>query len=67
MPLEPEDQRHITAAEGYIELGMFLDADEELECIKPDVRHVPKVLALRTTDLPGARNVRADAVPLRRA
>lgn len=35
------------AAEGYVELGMPLEANEELEQIEPDVRHVPEVLALR--------------------
>lgn len=47
MPLEPEDQIHLEAAHGYVDLGMFLDANEELEKIDPDVRHVPEVLALR--------------------
>jgi hypothetical protein len=47
MPLNPEDQRHLTAAQGYAELQMFLDANEELEKIDADVRHVPEVLAVR--------------------
>jgi predicted Zn-dependent protease len=47
MPLEPEDQQHLTRAEGYLELGMYLDANAELEEIDPDVRHVPEVLAIR--------------------
>jgi thioredoxin-like negative regulator of GroEL len=47
MPLEPEDQRSLTAAEGYIEVGMFLDADEELERVSPEVRHLPELLAAR--------------------
>lgn len=47
MPLEPENQTHLEAAHGYVDLGMFLDANEELEKIDPDVRHVPEVLALR--------------------
>lgn len=47
MPLEPEDQRHLTAAEGYMQLGMPLDANAELEDIDPDVRHVPEVLEIR--------------------
>ena len=47
MPLEPEDQHHLTVAQGYAELGMFLDADSELEAIDPDVRHVPEVLTVR--------------------
>jgi lipopolysaccharide biosynthesis regulator YciM len=47
MPLEPEDQRHLLAAEGYVEPGMHLDADAELEEIDPEVRHVSEVLAVR--------------------
>jgi len=47
MPLEPEDQKHLTAAQGYVELGMFLDADDELEKIDPYRRHFPEVLPVR--------------------
>jgi tetratricopeptide (TPR) repeat protein len=47
MPLEPEDQQHLTAAHGYIELKMYLDANDELEKIDPDVRHLPEVLSAR--------------------
>jgi hypothetical protein len=32
MPLELEDCRHFTAAEGYLELGMPLDANEDRVC-----------------------------------
>lgn len=47
MPLEPEEQRHLTAAHGFLELGMPLEANAELERIDPYVRHVPEVLAVR--------------------
>ncbi len=47
MPLEPQDQRHVTVAEGYAELGMHEDADAELERVTPDARHLPEVLAVR--------------------
>jgi hypothetical protein len=47
MPLTPEDQRHLTAAEGYADLGMYLDADAELDGIDPEVRHVSEVLLVR--------------------
>src|SRR5687767_6462607 len=47
MPLEPEDQRHVTAAHGYVELAMPLDADAELDRVDADVRHLPEVLAVR--------------------
>ena len=47
MPLNPDDQRHLTAAEGYAELGMYLDANAELEAIDAEVRHVAEVLTVR--------------------
>ena len=47
MPLNPEDQRHLTAAEGYAALGMYLDANAELEEIDAEVRHVAEVLTVR--------------------
>jgi Tfp pilus assembly protein PilF len=47
MPLLPDDQRHLTAAEGYADLGMYLDADAELDGIDPEVRHVAEVLLVR--------------------
>jgi Tfp pilus assembly protein PilF len=47
MPLLPDDQRHLTAAEGYAALGMYLDANAELEEIDAEVRHVAEVLAVR--------------------
>jgi hypothetical protein len=47
MPLEPNDQRHLTCAEGYAELGLVLDANAELECISPDWRHASEVLIIR--------------------
>jgi tetratricopeptide (TPR) repeat protein len=47
MPLVEQEQQHLTKAEGYLELGMFLDANEELENIEPDVRHLPEVLLVR--------------------
>jgi hypothetical protein len=47
MPLSAEDLKHLTAAQGYTELGMWLDANDELEEIDAEVRHVPQVLAVR--------------------
>jgi hypothetical protein len=47
MPLEAEHLHHLTVAQGYLELGMFLDADTELDRIEPEVRHVPEVLEIR--------------------
>ncbi|HEX8310879.1 MAG TPA: hypothetical protein VF614_06160 [Chthoniobacteraceae bacterium] len=47
MPLEVEDRQHLTVVEGYAELGMYLDAQEELENIEPGVRQLAEVLAVR--------------------
>jgi predicted Zn-dependent protease len=48
MPLtSAEDLNHLRAAEGYTELGMYLDADAELERIDSEFRHLPEVLAAR--------------------
>jgi tetratricopeptide (TPR) repeat protein len=46
MPLE-EEQRHVTAAQGFVELGMFLDADAELDRVDPICRQLPEVLGVR--------------------
>lgn len=35
MPLEPLDQQYWQASVGYVELGMFADADSELAKIDP--------------------------------
>ena len=47
MPLEPPDKQCLQVACGYAELGMYLDADSELERIDPFNRAAPEVLALR--------------------
>jgi hypothetical protein len=47
MPLEGPDQLHLRAATGYIELGMFEEANAELEKIDPFCRHLPEVLLAR--------------------
>lgn len=46
-PLEPPDDHHLTAAEGWLELGDWLEANEELERIRPRVRAHPSVLQVR--------------------
>jgi len=43
MPLENPDHRHLRAAHGFIELGMFLEANAELEEIDPFCGHLPEV------------------------
>ena len=47
LPSELDDLRRLRAAEGYIELGMFDDADAELDQIDPSYPAVSRVLALR--------------------
>jgi len=47
MPLESPDQLHLRVTAGYIELGMFEDANAELEEIDPFCRHLPQVLVAR--------------------
>jgi hypothetical protein len=47
VPLEGPDLQHWQAASGYAELGMFLEADTELDKIDPFNRAAPEVLATR--------------------
>ncbi len=47
MPLEPPDQQYRQAAIGYVELGMFAEADSELEKLTRFVVLLPEVLAVR--------------------
>lgn len=47
MPLEPKNERLLVAAQGYLELGLPLDANDEIESMEADVRHLPEVLAVR--------------------
>lgn len=49
MDLEVSDHRHLRAAHGYIQLGMFMEANEQLERITPVQRHLPEVLHTRLT------------------
>jgi tetratricopeptide (TPR) repeat protein len=47
MPLEPPDHQDWRAAVGYVELGMFQEAGDQLENIDPFNRAAPEVLAVR--------------------
>ncbi|MEK0451642.1 MAG: hypothetical protein RL088_3910 [Verrucomicrobiota bacterium] len=47
MPLEDDNQRRLVAAQGFLELGLPLDANAELEEIDADMRNLPEVLAVR--------------------
>ena len=42
MPLEPPNQQCLQAAVGYVELGMFAEADAESDKIDPFCRALPK-------------------------
>ena len=46
-PLQPPDTLHLRAAQGWLELGNYLEADAELEEITPQLRTHPMVLAVR--------------------
>jgi tetratricopeptide (TPR) repeat protein len=47
-PLEPPDSIHLNAAEGWLELGNHIEANEELDEIAPEMRAHPVVLYLRS-------------------
>jgi tetratricopeptide (TPR) repeat protein len=47
MPLEATDLQHVRAAQGYLELGMFLEANAALDEIDSFCRTAPEVLAIR--------------------
>ena len=41
------DSQHLTAAHGYADLGLWLDASSELDHISPEIRDSTEVLAVR--------------------
>ena len=47
MNMSPNDRKYLVAAEGYLELGLPLDANEELEKIDPEKRDESEVLIVR--------------------
>jgi len=44
---QPPDNHHVEAAQGWLELGNHLEANEELERIAPQLKAHPSVLELR--------------------
>ena len=46
-PLEHPDDVHLRAAQGWLELGSHIEANEELEKITPQLRTHPEVLKVR--------------------
>ena len=47
MTLDSTDHRSLSAAVGYAELGMFPEAEDELDSIAPNLQHLPEVLGVR--------------------
>jgi len=47
LPLPSPDDHHLRAAEGWLELGNPVEANEELERIQPTLRAHPRVLEVR--------------------
>jgi tetratricopeptide (TPR) repeat protein len=43
-PLHPSDSFHLLAAQGWLELGDYIEANDELEEITPELRAHPAVL-----------------------
>ena len=46
-PLQPPDSHHLLAAQGWLELGNHVEANQELENIAPTLRAHPYVLEMR--------------------
>jgi hypothetical protein len=46
-PLVPPDSVHLQAAQGWLDLGNHIEANEELERITPQLRVHPDVLQVR--------------------
>src|SRR5436190_23871648 len=55
-PLPVRDQHHIRSAEGWLELGDWRSANEELDNITPQLRAHPVVLQLRFCVYSAAEN-----------
>ena len=48
IPLGRPDALHLKAAEGWLELGNWREANKELDCIAAEIRAHPDVLHIRT-------------------
>lgn len=46
MPLSSDQHIHLAAAQGFIQLGMWLDADAALDDIDPYGQDAPEVLSV---------------------
>ena len=54
--LQPPDTHHLSAAEGWLELGNYLEANSELDNITAANRALPAVLRVRYGVFAAARN-----------
>jgi uncharacterized protein HemY len=55
MPLDPSELQHLKAAEGFTMLGMYEEADTEVEAMDPLCRCLPEVLRVRLAIYAGAQ------------
>ena len=46
-PLDLDDRIQVEAAQGWLALGDWRPANDELECVRPEFRAHPDVLAVR--------------------
>lgn len=68
--LQSQDQRQLQTAQGYAELGMYLEANSALEEMSRDCRHLHDVLVLKLQIFRSLKNwdlVQATAVSLAKA
>ncbi len=54
--VQPPDSLHIQAAQGWLELGNHVEANEELEKVTPRMRNHPEVLAVSYDVYAAAKN-----------
>lgn len=47
MPLKPENLKLLMRAHGYVELGMYDDATEELDTLESETPGLPEIMAVR--------------------
>jgi hypothetical protein len=66
MAIGDQDQAHLRSAHGYIELGLFDEANTALEEIDPFCRHLPEVLSTRVAIYHGLKQWELMAVVTKR-
>jgi len=55
MPLSPDEVRCLTFAQGYAELGMYADANDELQALDLAVWETPEVMIVRVAVYEGLK------------